>query len=254
MKRNTHTGSQHFLRSPQLAKELLDRTSIKSSDVVYDIGAGSGVMTSIVAKKVSSVVAIEIDSIAADKLKTNIKRHSLDNVEVIVGDFLSMKPKHESYKIFANIPFHISAPIVSGFINTPHAPEAAYLIVQKQFGQKLVSSDKDRFTSQLGMVLGAEYNVKILKRLQKTDFTPPPAVDTVFIEIKKRPQSLVPTSELDSYKSFTEKAFSDPKFLAKQPLQVIGMTPGLSPSRLTLSQWILLYTAASQARRNSRQK
>ena len=251
MKRNTHTGSQHFLRSPRLAQELLGETSIRSSDTVYDIGAGSGVMTSTAAKQAASVVAIEIDSATASKLKENIRTARLDNVTVITGDYLNMPAPKMPYKIFANIPFHISAAIVGSFVNSPHAPEAAYLIVQKQFGQKLVSSEKGKFTSQLGMILGAEYAVKILKNLQRTDFAPPPAVDTVFIEIKKRPQPLIPEETLLAYRSFTEKAFSDPKFLARQPLDVIGMTPGLSPSRLTLSQWVLLFTASRQQKRSS---
>ena len=94
------------------------------------------------------------------------------------------------------------------------------------------------------MLIGAEYSVKILSTLKKTDYTPPPAVDTVFIEIKRRKQPLIEPAQLDAYKLFTERCFSDQTFLSRQPLHVIGATPGLSPSRLSLSQWVLLFHAS----------
>ena len=41
--------SQYFLRRPQLIKELVGHSSIKKTDVVYDIGAGSGVISAVLA-------------------------------------------------------------------------------------------------------------------------------------------------------------------------------------------------------------
>ena len=57
MKRLAHY-SQYFLRSPRLIKELVGHTSIKRTDTVYDIGAGSGVISSVLAGRSGSVVAI----------------------------------------------------------------------------------------------------------------------------------------------------------------------------------------------------
>jgi len=123
------------------------------------------------------------------------------------------------------------------------APQSAYLIVQKQFGRKLIATDTSHFTGQLGMLLGAEYKVKILRHLLKTDFWPHPAVDTVFIEMIKRQTPLVPPKRFSAYTQFTIQCFSDPKKLARMPLHVIGQTPGASPSRLSLDQWILLFNS-----------
>ncbi len=233
--------SQNFLRSPELVAELLRYSKLKSTDTVYDIGAGSGIIAAKLAKKVKKVVAIELDSRIADTLKENMSRYP--NVEVRIGDFMKMQLPTEPYNIFSNIPFHLSSPIVQRFINTPHAPKSVYLIVQKQFGKKLVATDTTHFTSQLGMVIGAEYDVKVIKNLSKTDFWPHPAVDTVCIGMVKRTEPLVKSSRLNAYRTFTEECFSDPKKLAKMPLEVIGATPGLSPSRLSLTQWVILFNS-----------
>src|SRR5690606_35494472 len=130
------------------------------------------------------------------------------NVTVKIGDIMQLKLPTSPYKIFANIPFHLSSPIIQRFINSPMSPDAAYLIVQKQFGRKLIATDTTHFTGQLGMLIGAEYKVKIIKNLHITVFWPPPAVDTVCIEMIKRPQPLIPKQRLSGYAQFTIECFS----------------------------------------------
>jgi len=233
--------SQNFLRSPKLVESLIARSNLTKDDIVYDIGAGSGVISSALAKKVKQVVAVEYEPGAAKILINNMKEYP--NVSVKIGDIMKLNLPTTPYKVFANIPFHLSSPIIQRFLNSPMSPEAAYLIVQKQFGRKLIATDTTHFTGQLGMLLGAEYSVKIIKALRKTDFWPHPAVDTVCIEMIKRKTPLVPKNRLSGYAQFTIQCFSDPKKLAKMPLHIIGQQPGTSPSRLSLDQWVLLFNS-----------
>lgn len=234
-----HTHSQHFLRSPAIAKELLRRSSIKQGSVVYDLGAGSGVISSVLAGHAAQVIAVEVEPATLQILKRNMQPYS--NVRIEQKDILSLTFPDGPYAVFANIPFAISSALVSRFTELPNGPEVACLIVQKQFGYKLQSNKPGQFTSQLGMLIGAQYSVKILKNLQKTDYWPHPAVDTVCIELKKRTTPLIEPTRFNAYKKFTEECFSDPKKLAVMPLRIIGMQTGASPSRLTLDQWLLLF-------------
>jgi 16S rRNA A1518/A1519 N6-dimethyltransferase RsmA/KsgA/DIM1 with predicted DNA glycosylase/AP lyase activity len=48
--------SQNFLRSPNLVKKLLEKTNITPQDVVYDIGAGKGVIADVLAFKAHTVI------------------------------------------------------------------------------------------------------------------------------------------------------------------------------------------------------
>ena len=233
--------SQNFLRSPKLVESLVTQASLSKEDIVYDIGAGSGIISSALAHKVKQVIAVEFEPGAAKILIHNMQEYP--NVSVKIGDIMKMNLPTTPYKIFANIPFHLSSPIVQRFINSPMSPEAAYLIVQKQFGRKLIATDTSHFTGQLGMLLGVEYKVKIIKSLRKTDFWPHPAVDTVLVEMIKRKDPLIPKNRLSAYTQFTIQCFSDPKKLAKMPLAIIGQTVGASPSRLSLDQWVILFNS-----------
>ncbi len=239
-----HTYSQHFLRSPSLVKALIGHSKLKKHDLVLDIGAGSGVISSALATRVARVIAIEPEPATAKKLRQNMRRY--DNVTIVEADFMTMKLPTEPYNIFANIPFHLSSPIIHRLIDTPTPPQKTYLIVQKQFARKLIAEDARFFTGQLGMLLGARYTVKIRKPLQKTDFWPHPAVDTVFIEILLREDPLVPLARMNAYETFTKECFSDPHTLQKMPLTRAGLNLDAKPSQLSLQQWIALFHAQTR--------
>lgn len=178
-----HQLSQHFLRSPKLAGFLIGHSNIKKRDIVMDIGAGSGVITSALAKRCKRVLAVEPDAETAALLRKNVGQ--LENVTIIQQDFLEMELPSEPYKIFANPPFHLSSAILHKLDEAPNPPEAIYLILQKQFALKLLNNDR-HYTSQLGKQLFVHYAPRIRLPLKSHYFTPPPAVPTVLLELKKR--------------------------------------------------------------------
>ena len=230
--------SQHNLRGQDFIKELIGHTNIKPNDIVYDIGAGTGAISAALASRVLHVYAIEFEPIAAQKLRENMRQ--FQNVTVKEGDFLNMKLPNGTYKIFANIPFHLSSQIVHKITEDENPPSAAYLIVQKQFANKLLPNS-DRFTGQLGMMIGPTFGVRIRRPLKRSDYTPPPAVDTVLIEIKKRDEPFIPLEDMEKYRGFIEGCFSDPKIFAKTPRKKIGLPDGIKPSEMRLHQWVELF-------------
>lgn len=178
-----HLLSQHFLRSPKLALILIGHSNIKKRDLVLEIGAGSGVITMALSKRCRRVIAVEPDHETAEKLRRNLAKFKIENVEVVEKDFLEMELPSEEYKVFSNPPFHISSEIVHKLIEDKNPPKAFYLILQKQFALKLLNTER-HYTSQLGLQLIQKYQTRIRFPLKSTDFTPPPAVPTVLFEAK----------------------------------------------------------------------
>lgn len=235
------TYSQHFLRGQDFIKELIGHTSIKPSDLVYDIGAGTGAITAALAQKAKFVVAIEVEPLAAEKLRENIEG-KYPNVDVIEADFLDIELPVKPYKIFSNIPFHLTSPIIHKITEDPHPPVDAYLIVQRQVANKLLPN-YDGFTGQLGMIIGPTFGVRIRRPLKRSDYTPPPAVDTVLIEIKRRDEPFIPLDDMPKYRKFIEGCFSDPKIFTKTPRAKVGLREGIKPSEMKLHQWVELFKA-----------
>ena len=186
MPSRNHLLSQHFLRSPRLALMLIGHSNIKKRDTVLEIGAGSGVITSALARRCSKVIAFEPDSVVCSKLRKNLSRQGLDNVEIIEQDFLEfdLDSINGEYKIFSNPPFHLSSAIIHKIVESKNQPRSFYLILQKQFALKLLNTER-HYTSKLGHTLITMYQTKIRYPLKPTDFTPPPNVPTVLFEAKR---------------------------------------------------------------------
>ena len=64
--------SQHFLQSPRLVAELVGHSNIRKNDTVLDIGAGSGIISGILAGRCKQVVAYEPDTRLLPTLKQNL--------------------------------------------------------------------------------------------------------------------------------------------------------------------------------------
>lgn len=180
--------SQHFLKSPRLALMLIGHSNLKKRDLVIDIGAGSGVITFALSKRVNQVIAVEKDPITAQKLRQNLSR--AENVVIEEADFLEMDLPDGPYKVFANPPFHLSSQILHKLIDADNPPEAIYLILQKQLALKLLNTDR-HYTSKLGYELTKMYQTKIRYPLKSSDFTPPPAVPTVLFEARRIPDTKI---------------------------------------------------------------
>ncbi len=237
--------SQHLLRGTDLIKELVGHSNIKKTDMVYDIGAGTGAITAVLATRARYVLAIESEPRMASKLRENMEYYP--QVEVIEGDFLKMPLPKAPYKIFSNIPFHISSQIVRKLVESEFPPEAAYLIVQRQFARKLLIGEVE-FTGLLGATIAPWFMAKIKRPLRRSDYTPPPNVDTVLIELKPRPEPALPRKDMARYQAMLEDCFSDPKKFAKTPRKQAGIPEDIKPSQMSLAQWVMLFQAVKSGR------
>lgn len=238
-----HSYAQHFLKNPRIVAELVGHSNVRKNDIVYDLGAGSGVIASVLARRCKQVIAVEIEPNALKKLRANMA--DFDNVTIIDKDITKLNINDKSYKIFANIPFNLSSEVVRKFTETDTPPKAIYLIVQKQFARKLVPGN-DHFTSLLSAQIGPWFTARIRKPLRKTDFTPPPAVDTVLLEIKLREELLLDKNAAARYREFIERCFSEQKFFSSLDRAAANVSSEKIPSQLSQDEWLRLFATLSE--------
>ena len=234
MKRLVASHSQHFLRNPAFIAELVGHSNVRKNDTVIDIGAGSGAITAVLARRCRQVIAYETEPRALETLRRNMERY--ENVTIEPCDFLGAPPPDGRYKVFANIPFDLSSPIVRKLTNADNPPVSIYLIVQKQFAQKMFLGGT-HFHGALGMSIAPWWVARIRRPLRRTDFTPPPAVDTVLLELKPREEALLPREQMETFTRFVEACYHDPKSYAQT-----AAPRSKKPSELTLEQWVTLFS------------
>lgn len=170
--------SQNFLYSPKLVRRLVSQTNITRQDLVYDIGSGRGIITHALAQAARTVIAIELDQNLANLLKERFRPQR--NVIVYAGNFMDVPLPQTSYKVFANIPFNMSSAIIGKLFNAPNPPEACYLIVQKQFADKLLARRDNRSRRLTG-----QFQIQIIATLYPENFYPRPRVVSVLLSISR---------------------------------------------------------------------
>lgn len=242
--------SQRYLRNPALAHELISQTTINKNDLVLDIGAGSGVISYALSQRSKKVIAVELDRRIIVTLRKNTQ--SLKNVHVLHTDFLKMSLPKTGYKVFSNIPFSLSSAIVRKLTQSEYPPTHSYLVVQREFAQKLITNS-NAHNSLLGILLGIDYKVDIMRSLAPRNFVPSPRVRTVLLCIIKRKKPLMALDERTLFKSFVTNSYGHTRTLRKAikrniPYAVFKrflrsecLAHNIRPSQLNLEQWIKLY-------------
>jgi 23S rRNA (adenine-N6)-dimethyltransferase len=256
--KDTIRFSQNFLRDPRLVASLLSKTNINPEDTVYDIGGGKGIIAAALAEKSRTVISVEIDPRLASELRKNLR--SYNNVLVYEADFLSLPLPQTRYKVFSNIPFNLSADILRKLTDTPYPPTTSYLIVQKEFADKLIPKSGSH-NSQLSILLGAQFKVRIVQRLESIAFRPRPKVAAVLLEVSPRIKPLVAPGDLALYRDFITYNYN-----ACQPSVAVGLSRlfttlefggiaetlklpvNATPTQLDLQQWLGLLIFATRKR------
>ena len=258
--------AQNFLRSPKLAQRLVGMSTIGPCDTVYEIGPGNGIITAALASVARQVIAIEKDPELVRRLHEPFR--PLDSVEIIEKDFLAYsfrtrpgidalsltgerRTPTSEYKLFANIPYNITAEILRKILYERSNISEGYLILQKEAAKKFSGFPRETLFSILAKPF---FEFQILFQLRRTDFRPVPSVDSVLLSIKRRTRPLIEMQDVASYRDFVQYGFGRWKpnlklafknvFTYKQWKRLardLDFPLNAKPTELSFEQWLGLY-------------
>jgi 18S rRNA (adenine1779-N6/adenine1780-N6)-dimethyltransferase len=185
---NTNLG-QHFLKNPAIITSIIQKSGIKPTDVVLEIGPGTGNMTVPLLQKAKNVIAMEYD---ARMVREVIKRvqHTPEEhkLQVIQGDAI-----HTAWPFFdlcvANIPYQISSAVVFKLLSHRPMFRCAVLLLQEEFALRLSAKPGEALYCRLSVNTQLLSKVDQLLKVGKNNFRPPPKVESrvVRIELKNPP-------------------------------------------------------------------
>jgi 23S rRNA (adenine-N6)-dimethyltransferase len=243
---------QHFLRSSALAAELVRAAGISAGDLVYDLGAGTGVFTRALAHAGARVVAVELDPVLAAALRSRFEH-------VVEDDILRVPLPREPFRVVANLPFCDGTAILRRLFD-PRVPlVSADVIVEWGLASKRTAVWP---STRLSVEWGAWFELSLARRLPRCCFAPPPTVDAAVMRGSRRKHPLVPPSDAGAYRRFVATAFRDGLRAVLSPRQIkragleLGFQPSARPRDLDATQWAALFRisrepAPSSPRRTS---
>jgi 23S rRNA (adenine-N6)-dimethyltransferase len=194
---------QHFL-VPRLAADLVRNSGVTRGDLVVEIGAGTGVLTSELAERAGRVVAVEIDGGLVAGLK---RRFSADRHVRIVGcDVLDFRMPSEPFRVVANLPFGHTTAILRSLLDDPAVPLLrADLVVQWGTAVKRCSQRPSTLTT---ISWAPWWELTITRKLSPASFRPAPSCDCAVMTVTRRPDPLLDARSRDAFVRFVRDGFA----------------------------------------------
>jgi len=178
--------SQNFLTDAAALDAILAAAELAPGDRVVEVGPGLGVLTRRLLAAGASVLAVELDPRLAAYLRRELA--GIPGFELVEADALTLHPREifpgESFKLVANIPYHITSPLLHAFLGGERPPELTVLLVQAEVAERVASPPGGM--SYLSVFVQNVASARIVARVPAVAFEPPPQVDSAVLLLRRR--------------------------------------------------------------------
>lgn len=196
---------QHILKNPLVISSMIEKSAIRPTDIVLEIGPGTGNMTIKLLEKAKKVVACEIDARLVAELQKRVQGTEYQSkLQILIGD--ALKTEFPFFDIcVANVPYQISSPLI--FKLLLHRPyfRCAVLMLQREFAQRLVAKPGDKLFCRLSINTQLLARVDLLMKVGKNNFRPPPKVESSVVRLE--PRNPAPPINFTEWDGLTRIAF-----------------------------------------------
>lgn len=184
---------QTFLTDANIVAKIVGFAQLTRDDSVVEIGPGAGAVTRALALSARRVLAVEIDRTLVEILRETVG----ESVEVINDDVLAVHwgellTGEGRWKVVANLPYAITGPAILQLLAARKWVDRLVIMVQEEVADRLVAPPGGRQRGLLSVLVQAACETKLVWRVARTCFWPPPQVDSALLTLDVRRDPLVP--------------------------------------------------------------
>lgn len=248
--------SQNFLTDPTALDAIVDAAELSPGDRVVEIGPGLGVLTRRLLAAGASVLAVELDARLAEYLRREL--YAVAGFELIEADALSLHPREmfpgERFKVVANIPYHITSPLLHAFLEGERPPDLTVLLVQLEVAERVAAPPGQM--SYLSVFAQNVASAEVVARVPADAFEPAPDVDSAVLRLRRRDEPVVPVGEgREPFYRIVQAGFRQrrkqvhngltrelpvDRDVVEAALAACGVDPERRPQTLSVDEWACL--------------
>jgi 16S rRNA (adenine1518-N6/adenine1519-N6)-dimethyltransferase len=204
---------QHFLKDQTALRRIVRALSPQRGEIIIEIGSGHGELTRPLLESIKEAgaefIAIEKDEQLADTLAAEYE------IDVRKGDARILLPKIVSglkgrpFSAVGNIPYYLTGRLFRILGELKEYPRQTVLTVQKEVAERLIATPPRMNRLSASVQFWAK--PKIIGKIGKNSFSPPPEVDSAIVLLEARALSKEENGLREAYGMLIGKAFAQPR-------------------------------------------
>lgn len=246
---------QNFLADPNIVDRIVRTAGVDETTNVVEIGAGTGALTTALARKAGRVVAYEVDHSLEPILRSTVDHHA--NVELRFADASRLRFDRALptgvWTMVANLPYNVGTGIVLDALQ--HGPMVTRLVVmiQKEVADRLVSGPGSKVYGIPSVIVGLHGDAHTAFTVPPQVFEPAPNVDSAVVVIDRRqadplaPRAIdIATTAFGQRRKMLRKSLAN-ELLGVDVLERAGIDPTVRPEDLAPQAFVAIARAEEQA-------
>jgi 16S rRNA (adenine1518-N6/adenine1519-N6)-dimethyltransferase len=182
---------QHFLARQSIIEGIAEAVCPEKCETVIEIGPGKGALTSHLIQHAARVIAIEIDPVLVQYLRSKFRDDT--RLQIAEGDVLKTDlGQWGPVTVAGNLPYYITSPIVYRVLSLIPLLHRAVFLVQKEVAERLTATPGSRDYGYLTVQTQLLSVPELLFTVPAAAFHPPPKVDSAVVRLMPRTELPVP--------------------------------------------------------------
>ena len=177
---------QHFLADANILGVIGRLAELEPEDVVLEVGAGLGVLTTYLADRVAHVHTVELDRSLEAPLREIAAR---PNVDLLLGDALTLPLDAldpAPGKLVANLPYNVATPLIAESLDGLPALRLWCVMVQREVADRLFAEPGTKSYGAVSVLVRLTAERTGFHPVSRSVFRPPPNVDSALVAFRRR--------------------------------------------------------------------
>jgi 16S rRNA (adenine1518-N6/adenine1519-N6)-dimethyltransferase len=248
--------SQNHLADPLVLEDIVAAADPPPGRRILEIGPGLGVLTGALLERGAKVTAVEVDERLAAHLRRRFAAPAAGELRLIEGDALDIpitELVEPPYDVVANLPYHITSPVLHHLLGGEPRPEKLVLMLQREVAERIAAAPGG--LSYLSVFVQYHADVHVARVVPPWAFEPSPSVESAVLVGRTHLRRLAPEREEELWRlaqaGFRERRKMLHNVLPRQlphitrqrfdqALQSAGIDPDRRPQTLSVDDWLTL--------------
>ena len=233
---------QNFLIDPMIPGQIAFAGGAQATDAVFEIGAGTGVLTHALAERAKSVLALEFDRDLLPVLRAELGY--AEHVTIRGGDIRDINWAEVAEElggppvIYGNVPYNLSSNIMIGLIESPQSWRRACFLLQKEFAVRAAAPPGSKKCGALSAMVALWCHASLAFQVPAASFHPAPKIDSTVLVLERRAEPAADVGDLRTFRQVVRALFAQRRKMARKALkplteesEAVLAAAGLAPTR-----------------------